>query len=74
MINGKVSHWWQQVGVPAARPELPGALAADVAIVGAGFTGCGPRTTSSGSVPSCGSSLLSSVMRAMAPPDETEAG
>lgn len=39
MINGKVSHWWQQVEVPAARPELPGALAADVAIVGAGFTG-----------------------------------
>ncbi|MFF8818100.1 NAD(P)/FAD-dependent oxidoreductase [Leucobacter sp. NPDC015123] len=39
MINGKVSHWWQQVGVPAARPELPGALAADVAIVGAGYTG-----------------------------------
>lgn len=39
MINGKVSHWWQQIGVPAPRPELPGALAADVAIVGAGFTG-----------------------------------
>ncbi len=39
MINGHVSHWWQQVGAPAPRPELPGDLTADVAIVGAGYTG-----------------------------------
>lgn len=40
MLNGKVSHWWQQVGgTPAQRPGLPGDLTADVAIVGAGYTG-----------------------------------
>ena len=39
MINGNVSHWWQQIGAPKRRPELPGYLAADVAIVGAGYTG-----------------------------------
>ena len=39
MINGNVSHWWQQAGIPAPRPELPGNLTADVAIVGAGYTG-----------------------------------
>ncbi|MGI8392780.1 NAD(P)/FAD-dependent oxidoreductase [Leucobacter sp. W1038] len=39
MINGQVSHWWQQVGAPVPRPELPGDLTADVAIVGAGYTG-----------------------------------
>ncbi|MGK0722006.1 NAD(P)/FAD-dependent oxidoreductase [Leucobacter sp. W1478] len=39
MINGHVSHWWQQIGLPAQRPELPGNVTADVAIVGAGYTG-----------------------------------
>lgn len=39
MINGNVSHWWQQIGAPKPRPELPGNLTADVAIVGAGYTG-----------------------------------
>lgn len=39
MRNGEVSHWWQQSGAPLKRPELPGDLAVDVAIVGAGFTG-----------------------------------
>lgn len=39
MINGNVSHWWEQVGAPKPRPELPGDLSADVAIVGAGYTG-----------------------------------
>ncbi|MCB1272998.1 MAG: FAD-dependent oxidoreductase [Leucobacter sp.] len=40
MINGNVSHWWQQIGgVPEPRPQLPGDLQADVAIVGAGYTG-----------------------------------
>ncbi|MFD5599055.1 NAD(P)/FAD-dependent oxidoreductase [Leucobacter sp. NPDC058333] len=39
MINGNVSHWWQQLGSPMPRPELPGNITADVAIVGAGYTG-----------------------------------
>jgi len=40
MINGAVSHWWQQIGgAPTLRPALPGALTVDVAIVGAGYTG-----------------------------------
>ena len=37
--NGGVSFWLQQVGMPAQRPSLPGDLHADVAIVGAGYTG-----------------------------------
>lgn len=39
MINGNVSHWWQEIGLPPARPPLDGDLNADVAIVGAGYTG-----------------------------------
>ena len=40
MINGHVSHWWQQLGgAPAARPALSGDVQVDVAIVGAGYTG-----------------------------------
>jgi glycine/D-amino acid oxidase-like deaminating enzyme len=39
MINGNVSRWWEEIGAPAPRPELPGNLTADVAIVGAGYTG-----------------------------------
>ena len=39
MINGNVSHWWQDIGAPQPRPALPGDLTADVAIVGAGYTG-----------------------------------
>ena len=39
MINGRVSHWWEQVGEPRPRAELPGTVSADVAIVGAGYTG-----------------------------------
>jgi glycine/D-amino acid oxidase-like deaminating enzyme len=37
--NGQVSFWWQQIGLPQARPELPGSIDADVCIVGGGFTG-----------------------------------
>lgn len=37
--NGGVSFWWQQQGVPDARPTLPSDLTVDVAIVGAGYTG-----------------------------------
>jgi len=39
MINGDVSFWWSQLGRPTQRPPLPGALRADVCIVGAGYTG-----------------------------------
>ncbi|UOQ59856.1 FAD-binding oxidoreductase [Leucobacter rhizosphaerae] len=39
MINGHVSRWWEEIGAPDPRPELPGNLTADVAIVGAGYTG-----------------------------------
>lgn len=39
MINGNVSHWWQQIGQPKLRAPLPGDLQLDVAIVGAGYTG-----------------------------------
>lgn len=39
MINGNVSHWWQQIGAPAPRAHLDGDTSADVAIVGGGYTG-----------------------------------
>ncbi|MGN0065972.1 MAG: NAD(P)/FAD-dependent oxidoreductase, partial [Nocardioides sp.] len=41
-VNGEVSHWWHQLtggAGPQARPALPGDTEADVAIVGAGYTG-----------------------------------
>lgn len=38
-VNGGVSFWWAQEGLPAPRPSLPGDLQVDVAIVGAGYTG-----------------------------------
>ncbi|KQZ84913.1 FAD-dependent oxidoreductase [Microbacterium sp. Root166] len=38
--NGDVSWWWRDLGgTPAPRPALNGDLDADVAIVGAGYTG-----------------------------------
>lgn len=38
--NGDVSWWWRDLGgAPAPRPPLPGDIEADVAIVGAGYTG-----------------------------------
>ena len=40
MLIGRVGHWWQALGgPPQRRPALAGPLEADVAIVGAGFTG-----------------------------------
>lgn len=39
MLNGHVSHWWHRIGLPEPRQELPGDITADVAIVGAGYTG-----------------------------------
>lgn len=38
-VNGGVSFWWQQIGLPAPRRTLPGSIDVDVAIVGAGYTG-----------------------------------
>ncbi|MFT4218934.1 MAG: FAD-dependent oxidoreductase [Microbacterium sp.] len=38
-VNGNVSLWWDDLGLPATRRALPGSLDVDVAIVGAGFTG-----------------------------------
>ena len=35
--NGSVSFWWEAIGRPAPRPALPGALRADVCIVGGGL-------------------------------------
>ena len=39
LTNGKVSFWWDSIGLEPARPALPGSLQADVCIVGAGYTG-----------------------------------
>ena len=38
-LNGGISRWFTEIGVPGYRPALPGDIDADVAIVGAGFTG-----------------------------------
>ena len=38
-VNGNVSFWYADIGLPAYRPPLPGDLEADVCIVGAGYTG-----------------------------------
>jgi hypothetical protein len=40
MRTGELGFWWRSLGGPAPRREaLSGALEADVAIVGAGYTG-----------------------------------
>lgn len=39
MINGEISFWFKNLESPKPRPELPGYLSTDVAIVGAGYTG-----------------------------------
>jgi glycine/D-amino acid oxidase-like deaminating enzyme len=36
---GHLSLWWDAIPAPSARPSLPGNLAVDICIVGAGFTG-----------------------------------
>ncbi|MEW9531188.1 NAD(P)/FAD-dependent oxidoreductase [Microbispora sp. NPDC049125] len=38
-VNGEVSFWYRSLGVPAPAAPLDGHLTADVAIVGAGYTG-----------------------------------
>jgi glycine/D-amino acid oxidase-like deaminating enzyme len=40
MLTGELGFWWRSLGGPGPpRPALPASLQADVAIVGAGFTG-----------------------------------
>ncbi|THD84808.1 FAD-dependent oxidoreductase [Aliigemmobacter aestuarii] len=39
MRKGEVSFWYADIGMPARRPALAGDIAADVAIIGAGYTG-----------------------------------
>jgi glycine/D-amino acid oxidase-like deaminating enzyme len=39
VVNGGVSFWWQQLGLPTSRPGLAGDLECDVCIVGGGLTG-----------------------------------
>ncbi len=40
MRMGELGHWWRSLGgPPPARAPLPGPAQADVAIVGAGYTG-----------------------------------
>ena len=38
-VNGGVSFWWSDLGIPAPRAPLPGSIDADVCVVGAGYTG-----------------------------------
>ncbi|MEU9129665.1 FAD-dependent oxidoreductase [Kitasatospora sp. NPDC048540] len=38
-VNGGISFWYAQGGVPAPRAPLPGPATADVCIVGGGYTG-----------------------------------
>ncbi|SDG21148.1 NAD(P)/FAD-dependent oxidoreductase [Klenkia brasiliensis] len=38
-VNGNVSFWHRQIGMPTPRPSLPGDRRYDVVIVGAGYTG-----------------------------------
>ena len=39
MLNGGVSFWWNQIGIPTPRPALSGDIDVDVCIVGGGYTG-----------------------------------
>jgi hypothetical protein len=38
-VNGEVSFWYRQAGLPSARSPLPGPREYDVCVVGGGFTG-----------------------------------
>jgi glycine/D-amino acid oxidase-like deaminating enzyme len=49
---GHLSLWWDAIPGPSPRPPLPGDLAVDVCIVGAGFTGLGTAHALSSADPS----------------------
>ena len=49
---GHLSLWWDAIPDPSPRPALPGNLAVDVCIVGAGFTGLWTALALSGADPS----------------------
>jgi glycine/D-amino acid oxidase-like deaminating enzyme len=49
---GHLSLWWDAIPAPSPRPALPGNLAVDVCIVGAGFTGLWTALALSGADPS----------------------
>ncbi|MFC8566971.1 NAD(P)/FAD-dependent oxidoreductase [Streptomyces sp. NPDC057245] len=38
-VNGQVSFWFRQTGIPARRAPLDGPTTADVCVIGAGYTG-----------------------------------
>lgn len=38
-VNGSVSYWYRQIGMPVPGEPLPGDRTADVCVVGAGYTG-----------------------------------
>ncbi|MBA2444103.1 MAG: FAD-dependent oxidoreductase [Nocardioidaceae bacterium] len=38
-VDGEVSYWFRDIGLPGRRPALPGDTSVDVAIVGGGMTG-----------------------------------
>ncbi|EPH41568.1 FAD-dependent oxidoreductase [Streptomyces aurantiacus] len=38
-VNGGISHWYADDGLPTAREPLPGDTTADVCVVGGGYTG-----------------------------------
>ena len=38
-LNGNVSFWYDEIGLPKPRPPLDGPTSVDVCIVGAGYTG-----------------------------------
>jgi hypothetical protein len=44
-VNGGISFWYAQAGIPVPREPLAGDASADVAIVAAGTPDCGRRTT-----------------------------
>ncbi|GAA5176508.1 FAD-dependent oxidoreductase [Pseudonocardia eucalypti] len=39
LLNGRVSLWYDEIGIPARGPALPGDASVDVCIVGGGLTG-----------------------------------
>ncbi|GAA3231913.1 FAD-binding oxidoreductase [Actinocorallia longicatena] len=38
-VNGSVSYWFREIGLPEPGAPLPGSLQADVCLIGAGYTG-----------------------------------